>query len=703
MPKKNEKRLEAILKAKEALGSIEAAKQASNFYKDFVSLRNEMDAASKDKIPWLREYYKLYTKQEKKPNLAIGVMAREKDKILIKQGILNKAASLCDDLEVKEALLKESEALNNHKAIKDYEKFNKGLQFILGKGDALEKDVKSFFKEELGSRIVDDKTFVADRKRSFQEVAKTEDSLEVQLMEEVAVVKARQTYSHEGTEYQDALMNQFLGDWPESQRPEQTEYRDRMAPGVMCMVYMLEKGFKAEDILDPNKLRDEKKEVGKIYRKNRESNNLNWLADRMTKGSEALMDATIKYMEDHKDELKNEEDIAFSGNRLGLLIHYCYDMAQEVQKAIGGDIKRDFAEKTGKSRDYMNYTVDRLNKYGSLNDWISSVVPLNTGYVEKSKMGAFMANRIRITHLLDMIANGEPDKESQLLDFEQAHDLRVQLSNIAEIKDTMQMESIKTKETIKLAGHIMNGNFIKEKQLDYVLPEYTMSAKEEILDENGIPIVSEGQKMSALLLRGEKQEITTNLPIKNKMGAFLGELESKREGFRGKNKDNSEEFNELLKTFDEIVGNLNQKDITDEKRLENLAQIKKIAGAYILAKREQKGYTSKSIPDKEVDKKMLGLIKGGKSIFTSRGKERYAFAERLIGHAMNLENAIKESQMSKEQKEAQKAKMKDVQNKEMKENVVTDVKLKVQPKETKKQEIQKLQKEEMEMDDVWEL
>ena len=39
MPKKNEKRLEAILKAKEALGSIKAAKQASNFYKDFVSLR----------------------------------------------------------------------------------------------------------------------------------------------------------------------------------------------------------------------------------------------------------------------------------------------------------------------------------------------------------------------------------------------------------------------------------------------------------------------------------------------------------------------------------------------------------------------------------------------------------------------------------------------------------------------------------------
>ena len=276
--------------------------------------------------------------------------------------------------------------------------------------------------------------------------------------------------------------------------------------------------------------------------------------------------------------------------------------------------------------------------------------------------------------------------------------MRAQLSNVAEIKDTMQLGTKATKETIKLAGEILNGDFIKEKQLDYVLPEYTMSAKEEILDEYGIPIVSEGQKMSALLMRGEKQEITTNLPIKNKMGAFLGELESKREGFRGKSKDNSNEFNNLLKTFDEIVSNLNQKDITDEKRLENLDKIKEIAGAYILAKREQKGYTSKSIPDKDVDKKMLGLIKGGKSIFTTRGKERYAFAERLIGHAMNLENAIKESQMSKEQKEAQKTKMKDVQNKEMKENVVTNVKPKVQPKET-----QKLQKEEMEMDDAWEL
>lgn len=60
-------------------------------------------------------------------------------------------------------------------------------------------------------------------------------------------------------------------------------------------------------------------------------------------------------------------------------------------------------------------------------------------------------------------------------------------------------------------------------------------------------------------MSGEEQVVATDVPLKNKMGAFLGELESKREGFRGKSKDNSKEFNELL----------NQKDITDEKRLEN--------------------------------------------------------------------------------------------------------------------------------------
>ena len=116
-----EKRQEALEKARAALNkNIEAAKQASNHYKDFEALRKETNALSQDKIPWIREYYKLYIKQEKNPNLFIGAMAKEKDKILVKQGLLNTAASLCEDPDVKAKLLKESEALNNHKAIKNF-------------------------------------------------------------------------------------------------------------------------------------------------------------------------------------------------------------------------------------------------------------------------------------------------------------------------------------------------------------------------------------------------------------------------------------------------------------------------------------------------------------------------------------------------------------------------------------------------------
>ena len=92
-----EKRQEALEKARAALNkNIEAAKRASNHYKDFEALRKETNALSQDKIPWIREYYKLYIKQEKNPNLFIGAMAKEKDKILVKQGLLNTAASLCE-------------------------------------------------------------------------------------------------------------------------------------------------------------------------------------------------------------------------------------------------------------------------------------------------------------------------------------------------------------------------------------------------------------------------------------------------------------------------------------------------------------------------------------------------------------------------------------------------------------------------------
>ena len=69
---------------------------------------------------------------------------------------------------------------------------------------------------------------------------------------------------------------------------------------------------------------------------------------------------------------------------------------------------------------------------------------------------------------------------------------------------------------------------------------------------------------------------------------------------------------------------------------------KEAAVEYINAKRAQKGYDSKTVPDATIDAQMLGKEKGGASIFTSKGKDRYEFALNLIERATTLENKLNE-------------------------------------------------------------
>ena len=51
-----------------------------------------------------------------------------------------------------------------------------------------------------------------------------------------------------------------------------------------------------------------------------------------------------------------------------------------------------------------------------------------------TKIFSTLLRQIQLNHLLEMIANGEPNKESQFLDFIQIDDLQKQLSEIPEIK-----------------------------------------------------------------------------------------------------------------------------------------------------------------------------------------------------------------------------------------------------------------------------
>lgn len=75
--------------------------------------------------------------------------------------------------------------------------------------------------------------------------------------------------------------------------------------------------------------------------------------------------------------------------------------------------------------------------------------------------------------------------------------------------------------------------------------------------------------------------------------------------------------------------------------------LKKAASDYISAKRQQKGYTTEKMSAEKIDDKMLG--KGQRAaIFTSKGKERYAFALNILKGIEKTEKSINEFEMKKD-------------------------------------------------------
>jgi hypothetical protein len=121
------------------------------------------------------------------------------------------------------------------------------------------------------------------------------------------------------------------------------------------------------------------------------------------------------------------------------------------------------------------------------------------------------------------------------------------------------------------------------------------------------------------------------------MGRQLKNLEEA--GLRGKEKNNSPEFNELLKSIDETAEKVDNPNLSNKEYLDELAKLKDTAIQYLNAKRAQKGYDpAEKFPD-TIDNQMLGLEKG-KSIFTSKGKARYNFALNVVMKIQKLEKAI---------------------------------------------------------------
>ena len=72
-------------------------------------------------------------------------------------------------------------------------------------------------------------------------------------------------------------------------------------------------------------------------------------------------------------------------------------------------------------------------------------------------------------------------------------------------------------------------------------------------------------------------------------------------------------------------------------------------------KRAQKGYKTQKTLDYEVDRKMLGKEKGGRSIFTTKGRDKYEFALEIVTNIVNLENKYGMDEMQKQDMEIQES------------------------------------------------
>jgi hypothetical protein len=120
----------------------------------------------------------------------------------------------------------------------------------------------------------------------------------------------------------------------------------------------------------------------------------------------------------------------------------------------------------------------------------------------------------------------------------------------------------------------------------------------------------------------------------------------------GNAKDNSAVFNKMIEEYDKALFKTDFV-ISSAKKPEELKDLKEAAIAYINAKRAQKGYDSKSVPNDTIDAQMLGKEKGGKSIFTERGRDRYEFALEIVTKIMDVEKRYEKDEMQKESAEIQ--------------------------------------------------
>ena len=676
MPELNEKQQQALRQAFDKMKNSEGILKNNAKILAFAAQRKTIDKELEKRDPLVKEYINIFREMETKKDSRIGRMVNEMKNIAAQQEMYKMAAGFCKNDADKQVLLDEVKDLDNHPAMIAYGKYVKGLEYFAGMEEKLDQEVVDFYARKIGVIINDEKELKNWRAIEVTPPKTEHDKLNQQFRKLMAPAKAREIFMKQSIETFNEICEQFIGKQARSLTMKGI-FNGRMSAAAFCVGQMLLMGHPLEKILDENELQDEKKIIGDDYMQHREAQDNEWYANEMYKGAEAMIGALKDYAIKHKETIKTDKDLVFHADKLGMLSMLCYDTQQELKRV------KAFGSKEFKSRQEFDAMEEKVGAfYFGAGTGTHLQLPYKMDSFEADETLLEMHRQIYIKTFLDELKKDEPDLDSILTTADQFIAVDQQFGTFEEFLTVFSPED---KDEPNSTDRKIDFDEMDSKKIKMLASMFSVDfyEKNDIKMHNTkIPVTligkpafnidikyKVGNKTDRVITRGGKQLIETDMPY-----LYFNDLEKK--GLRGNAKDNSDEFNNLVNSHDETIKKLNSSASTNKDCLNELKKLKEAAEEYIRAKRAQKGYASKTVPDATIDAQMLGKEKGGASIFTSRGKDRYEFALKLIERATILENRLNEyeKQNPSVEKEKVETEIQNKQNDAVVKNEATDSK-----------------------------
>ena len=676
MPELNEKQQQALRQAFDKMKNSEGILKNNAKILAFAAQRKAIDKELEKRDPLVKEYINIFKEMETRKDSRIGRMVNEMKNIAAQQEMYKMAAGFCKNDADKQVLLDEVKDLDNHPAMIAYGKYVKGLEYFAGMEEQLDQEVSDFYESKLGVVINDEKELKNWRTIEVTPPKTEHDKLNQQFRKLMAPAKAREIFTKQTIETFNEICEQFIGKQARSLTMKGI-FNGRMSVAAFCVGQMLLEGHPLEKILDENELQDEKKIIGADYMKHREAQDNEWYANEMYKGAEAMIGALKDYAIKHKETIKTDKDLVFHADKLGMLSMLCYDTQQELNRV------KAFGSKEFKSRQEFDEMEEKVGAfYFGAGTGTHLQLPYKIdGFTPEETMYE-MNRQLYIKTFLDELKKDEPDLDSILTTFDQFSVVDQQFGIFEEFLTVFSPEDKDEPNSTDRKIDIDEMDSKKVKMLASMVSVDFFEKNDIKMHNTKIPVTltgkpafnvdtsyKTGKKTDRVITCGGKQLIETDMPY-----LYFNDLEKK--GLRGNAKDNSDEFNNLVNGHDETIKKLNSSASTNKDCLNELKKLKEAAEEYIRAKRAQKGYASKTVPDATIDAQMLGKEKGGPSIFTSRGKDRYEFTLKLIERATALENKLNEfeKQNPSVEKEKVETEIQNKQNDAVVKNEATDSK-----------------------------